>query len=103
MRQLVGSGLALVIAAALPGTALAQQNAAMTEQRATALFTAADTSADGLLERQEWEQTLPRSMRAQADLFWSRVSKDGSAITLARFITLYTTADERDVHAGQIP
>jgi hypothetical protein len=103
MRHMVGSGLALM-AALIPSGALAQQSDAMTQQRATALFTAADTNADGLLQRQEWERTLPRSMRAQADLFWSRVATDGSAaITMARFITLLTTADGRAGQVGQVP
>lgn len=103
MRHMVGSGLALM-AALIPSGALAQQSDAMTQQRATALFTAADTNADGLLQRQEWERTLPRNMRAQADLFWSRVSKDGSAaITMARFIALATTVDGRAGQAGQVP
>jgi len=92
---MVGSGFVLM-AAMIPSGALAQQSDPMTQQRATVLFTAADTNADGLLQRQEWERTLPRNMRAQADLFWSRVANDGSAaITMARFITLLTTTDDR--------
>lgn len=53
------------------------QTPAPTEQQRVALFQAADTNRNGLLEKSEWLATLSAPVRANADSIWLRLDPAG--------------------------
>lgn len=63
-----------------------------TSAQASEEFDAADTNGNGLLEKSEWLNVLPASVKPHADLVWKEFEPTGgSAISKQRFIEVRTS------------
>lgn len=64
------------------------QTPALTEQQRIALFQAADTNRNGLLEKSEWLATLSSPVRVNADVIWLRLDPGGAGfVSQDTFVT----------------